>query len=127
MHQIGFAALIEKDRVCMTGADEADATRRYRLLLLVSGTTPRSRRAIENVRRLCGEHLLGRVDLEIIDIRQRPELAQEYQVVATPMLLKVLPLPFRRIVGDLSDTVRLMEALELALPATETDTRRASR
>jgi circadian clock protein KaiB len=122
MRQIGFAELTEKDRVYMTGAEEADSTRRYRLLLLVSGNTPRSRRAIGNVRRLCSEHLVGRVDLEIIDIRERPELARDYQVVATPMLLKVLPLPLRRIVGDLSDTVRLMEALELASPATETDT-----
>jgi circadian clock protein KaiB len=62
------------------------------------------------------------VELEIIDIHQRPELAREYQVVATPMLLKEWPRPLRRIVGDLSDTVRLMDALELDLPATPTDT-----
>jgi circadian clock protein KaiB len=122
MHQTGVAELTERDRVYMTDAEEADATGRYRLLRLVAGKTRRSRCAIQNVRRLCGEHLVGRVDLEIIDIRQRPELAREYQVVAVPMLLKLLPLPLRRIVGDLSDTVRLMEALELAAPAKETDT-----
>jgi circadian clock protein KaiB len=121
MRQIGFAELTEKDRVYMTGAEEADPTRRYRLLLLVAGNAPRSRRAIENIRRVCREHLVGRVDLEIIDIHQRPELAREYQVVAVPMLLKLLPLPLRRIVGDLSDTDRLMEALELTVSATEAD------
>jgi circadian clock protein KaiB len=122
MRQIGFAELTERDWVYMTGAGKVDTTQRYRLLLLVAGNTGRSRRAIANIRSLCSEHLVGRVELEIIDIHQRPELAREYQVVATPMLLKEWPRPLRRIVGDLSDTVRLMAALELDLPATPTDT-----
>jgi circadian clock protein KaiB len=122
MRLMGFEELNERDRVYMTGAEKADSTSRYRLLLLVAGNTPRARRAIENVRRLCREHLAGRVELDIIDIQQRPEMARENQVVATPTLMKLLPLPLRRIVGDLSDTDRLMNALELDQPATHTDT-----
>jgi circadian clock protein KaiB len=90
----------------------------HRLRLIVAGSTIRSRRAIENLRRVCTQHLAGHSDLEIIDIYQQPQFAREYQVVAAPTLVKLLPLPVRRIVGDLSEEDRLLRALDLAaLPA----------
>lgn len=91
------------------GAD--DPARPYRLRLFVAGSTLRSRHAIENLRRLCAEHLPGQVDLEVIDIYQQPDLAERYQVIAAPTLLKLLPLPVRRIAGDLSETARVLRGL----------------
>ena len=86
---------------------------RYTLRLFVAGTTAHSLRAIENLRRICDAHLAGRVDLEIVDIYQHPELAGRHQVVAAPTLVKVLPLPLRRIIGDLSEEQRVLRGLEL--------------
>lgn len=85
----------------------------YLLRLFVSGTTPRSARAIQNIRALCEEKLQGRYELEVIDIYQHPEMVKTEQVVVTPTLVKKLPLPFRRIIGDLSDTVRVLTGLDL--------------
>jgi circadian clock protein KaiB len=103
----------------MNGTDGADPAPLYQLLLLVAGSTLRSRRAIENLRRICEEQLAGKVDLQIVDIYQRPELAAKYQVVAAPTLLKLLPLPVRHIIGDLSAQDRVMEGLDLDLPPAE--------
>ncbi len=92
----------------------------YRLRLMVAGSNARSRRAVENLRLICDRHLRGNVDLEVIDIYQRPELARDYQVVAVPTLLKLVPLPVRRIIGDLSDTQRVIDGLDLvATPAAD--------
>jgi circadian clock protein KaiB len=85
----------------------------YRLRLIVAGGTHRSRRAIEALRSVCNKRLAGLVDLEVIDIYQLPEMAREYQVIAAPTLLKLLPLPVRRIIGDLSDSEQLLRILEL--------------
>ncbi len=85
----------------------------YVLRLFVTGTTPRSQRAISNVRKFCDENLPG-CDLEIIDIYAHPEATREYQILATPTLVKVLPEPLRRLIGDLSDPARLMAGLNLA-------------
>jgi len=85
----------------------------YRLRLIVAGGTHRSRKAIETLRSLCNSRLAGVVDLEVIDIYQLPEMAREYQVIAAPTLLKLLPLPVRRIIGDLSDSEQLLRTLEL--------------
>ena len=81
------------------------------LKLYVSGMTPRSRRAIANLQKLCEEHLLGAYDLEIIDIYQQPGLAKGAQIVAAPTLVKTLPLPLRRVIGDLSDPGRILLVL----------------
>jgi len=83
------------------------------LRLFVAGTTAHSLRAIENLRRICDAHLAERVDLEIVDIYQHPELAGRHQVVAAPTLVKLLPLPLRRIIGDLSEEQRVLGSLEL--------------
>lgn len=81
---------------------------RYVLKLYVSGMTPRSLRAIANLRKLCAKFLPGRHDLEIIDIYQQPALAKGAQIVAVPTLVKELPPPLRRVIGDLSDRGRIL-------------------
>ena len=83
----------------------------YQLRLFIAGTSPRSQRTIENLRRICREHFADRHSLVIIDIYQQPELAQAAQVVAAPTLLKLTPEPLRRIVGDLSDEARVLRGL----------------
>ena len=86
---------------------------RYKLRLFVTGSTPRSARAIANMRRICEENLAGQYDLEVIDVYQDPEATRELQVVATPTLVKVLPEPLRRIIGDLSDREKVLAGLNL--------------
>ncbi len=86
---------------------------RYALRLYVSGATPCSTRAVENVKLLCEEHLPGRYDLEVVDIYQQPGLAEDDQILATPTLVRRLPLPLRRLVGNLSDSERVLGRLNL--------------
>ncbi len=95
------------------GGEDPTATS-FRLRLFVAGGTLRSRQAIENLKRICDRHVVGRVDLEVIDIYQQPELAARHQIVAAPTLVKFLPLPIRRIIGDLSEEERVLRGLELA-------------
>jgi circadian clock protein KaiB len=85
----------------------------YVLRLYVSGMTPNSLRAVENVRKICTEHLEGRYQLEIIDIYQQPFFAKEGQIVATPTLVKELPEPLRRFIGDMSQTERILVGLDI--------------
>jgi circadian clock protein KaiB len=92
-------------------ADKSSA--RYVLRLYVTGTTPRSARAIENIRTVCEANLRGRYDLEVIDIYQQPEQAKPAQILVTPTLVKTLPLPFRKMIGDLSDRERVLAALDI--------------
>jgi circadian clock protein KaiB len=86
---------------------------RYILRLYVTGQTPRSLRSIENLRRLCEKYLKGQFDLEVIDIYQQPALAAEGQIIAAPTLIKTMPLPLRRLVGDFSDQARVVLGLDL--------------
>ena len=88
----------------------------YVLTLYVAGMRPRSQRAIDNIRRLCEEHLAGRYELQIIDIYQQPALAQGEQIVAAPTLVKKLPPPLRQIIGDMSDDGRVSVAMGIKLP-----------
>jgi len=92
--------------------NEAEAPT-FVLRLYVSGMTPRSTRAIENVRKICSDHLEGRYRLEIIDIYQQPIFAKKGQIVAAPTLVKELPLPLRRFIGDMSQTDKILVGLEL--------------
>lgn len=85
----------------------------YVLRLYVSGMTPNSMRAIENVRKICAEHLEGRYQLEIIDIYQQPIFAKEGQIVAAPTLVKELPPPLRKFIGDMSQTDRILLGLDV--------------
>jgi circadian clock protein KaiB len=85
----------------------------YLLKLYVSGMTTNSQRAIENVQKICEEHLKGRFELEIIDIYQQPIFAKDGQIVAVPTLVKELPPPLRKFIGDLSQTERILAGLDL--------------
>lgn len=80
----------------------------------MTGTTARSARAIANLRRVCEEHLQGEYDLEVVDIYLRPEMAKEHQIIAAPTLVKMLPLPLRKIIGDLADEERVLAGLDIA-------------
>ena len=82
------------------------------LRLYVTGTTPRSVSAITNIRKICDEHLKGTYDLEVIDIYQQPMLAKGEQIIAAPTLLRKLPLPLRRFIGDMSDTEKILLGLD---------------
>ena len=96
----------------MTTAASAEGHKHdYVLRLFITGYTEKSRRAVRNITRLCEQHLHGGYDLEVIDIYQQPELAVEHQLVAAPTLFKVLPLPPRRMIGDMSDTGRVLAGL----------------
>jgi circadian clock protein KaiB len=85
----------------------------YVLRLYVTGSTPRSMRAIENIRRICAADLEGRYELAVIDIYQNPEAAREQQIIAAPTLLRVVPTPLRRIIGDLSDRDKVLAGLDV--------------
>lgn len=87
---------------------------RYVLRLYVTGMTPRSTRAIANLRAICDEHLDGRYDLDVIDIYQQPALTKSEQIIAAPTLIKRLPLPMRRLIGDMSNRERVLLGLDLA-------------
>jgi circadian clock protein KaiB len=86
---------------------------RYVLRLYVTGLTLRSSQAIANLRALCQKYLAGRHDLEVIDLYQQPELAAGQQIIASPTLVKELPLPVRHLIGDLSDEQRVLVGLDL--------------
>jgi circadian clock protein KaiB len=86
---------------------------KYVLRLYITGTTPRSMRAIANIKNICENHLKGRYQLEVIDIYEKPKLAKEEQIIASPTLIKKLPLPLRRFIGDLSDTEHILLGLDL--------------
>jgi len=86
--------------------------RKYVLRLYVTGTTPKSVSAIRALRKICDEHLKDVYDLEVIDIYQQPVLAKGEQIIATPTLLKKLPLPLRRFIGDMSDTQQILLGLD---------------
>ncbi len=98
-------------------ADNKDSSEHYVLSLYIAGMTPKSTRAIENLREVCEKNLKGHYKLEIIDIKENPELAQKENIVASPTLVKRLPSPVRNLIGDMTDKDRLYFGLEL-LPET---------
>lgn len=85
------------------------------LRLFVTGNTPRSQQAIRNIDEICKEHLADQYELEVIDVSQHPEKAREYQILALPTLLKELPPPLRKVVGDLSEKEKVLEGLDIQL------------
>lgn len=94
-------------------ARQMPAEEQYALRLYVAGMTPKSTRAVENIRRICEHYLAGRYDLEVIDIFQQPRLAEGDQIVAAPTLVKKLPIPLRRLIGDLSNEEKVLIGLDL--------------
>lgn len=85
----------------------------FDLRLYVAGQTPKSVRAVENLRRVCEEHLAGRYRVEVIDLLEDPRLARGDEIIAVPTLVRKLPEPIRKIIGDLSDTERVLVGLQL--------------
>ena len=83
------------------------------LRLYVTGMTARSKRAIQNIKKICEDHLEGRYDLEVIDIYREPTLARGDQIVATPTLIKKLPVPMRKFIGEMSETDKILLGLDL--------------
>lgn len=106
-------AVLSLDARAMAVSMAAQALTVCVLRLYVNGSSPRSIRAIANIRKICDEHLQGRHDLEIIDISQHPLLAKSEQILAAPTLVKMLPLPSRRFVGDMSLSERILLGLGL--------------
>lgn len=84
-----------------------------RLVLYVAGQTPKSLAAISNLRRICEENLPGQYEVEVIDLKQNPRLAKEHSIVAIPTLVRELPVPIRKIIGDLSDKEQVLVNLKL--------------
>jgi len=100
-------------RATFEQAVQAVAVERYVLRLYVTGMTPRSARAVRNLQAICDQYLSGRYDLEVIDIYQQPVLTKGEQIIAAPTLIKKLPLPMRRIIGDMSNRERVLLGLDL--------------
>ncbi|HSV50430.1 MAG TPA: circadian clock KaiB family protein, partial [Candidatus Acidoferrales bacterium] len=86
---------------------------RYILRLYVTGMTPKSIHAIENIRKICEENLKGRYELEVIDVYQQPQEARNEQIIAAPTLIKKLPLPLRKFIGDMSDKDKILVGLNI--------------
>ena len=94
-------------------AVNGDRQSNYVLRLYVAGMSPRSRAAIDNLRAICEQNLPGRYALDVVDVYQQPEKAREAQLVVAPTLVKELPLPVRRLLGDLSNTDKVLVGLDL--------------
>ena len=97
----------------MSSTPEAAATTKWDLRLYTAGQSPKSLAALANLKKVCDEHLAGRYSIEVIDLLKNPRLAKDDQIVAIPTLVRKLPEPLRRIVGDLSDTERTLVGLQL--------------
>jgi circadian clock protein KaiB len=96
----------------MTAANLA-SSEKWNLRLYTAGQSPKSLAALANLKRVCDEHLAGRYTIEVIDLLKNPRLAKDDQIVAIPTLVRKLPEPLRRLVGDLSDTERTLVGLQL--------------
>lgn len=92
---------------------EAARNEKWALRLYTAGQSPKSLAALVNLKRVCEEHLAGRYSIEVVDLMKNPRLAKDDQIVAIPTLVRKLPEPLRRIVGDLSDTERTLVGLQL--------------
>lgn len=92
---------------------KAASAKQYDLRLYVAGQTPRSLQALSNLKRICEEHLAGRYRVEVIDLIKKPQLAAGDQILAIPTLVRAIPKPARKIIGDLSNTERVLVGLDL--------------
>lgn len=95
-----------------------DSDEQWDLCLYVTDRSPKCLRAIDNLRRACEEHLAGRYDIEVVDLLENPRLAADDQILAVPTVVRRLPAPIRKVVGDLSDSNRLLIGLQLRPPGT---------
>ena len=106
-----------------TGADTAGTGEQWDLCLYVTDRSPKCLRAIENLRRACEEHLAGRYTIEIVDLLENPRRAADDQILAVPTVVRRLPVPIRKLVGDLADSDRLLVGLQLRPPGSQRDAR----
>ena len=95
--------------------DTTDDQQMYELKLFVTGAAPNSAQAIANVTNICEEHLQNRYNLEVIDVYQQPSKAKDQRILALPMLLKSFPLPLKRLIGNMSDTPKVLNSLGLTV------------
>lgn len=117
-HNVEPAALGPGDlRAVFEEAASTPEASRYVLRLYVTGMTPRSVRAVKNLQVICDEYLKDRYELEVVDIYQQPVLTKGEQIIAAPTLIKKLPLPMRRIIGDMSNRDRVLLGLDLVSAA----------
>ena len=103
----------EKISLDVSGPPPADVCGKYILRLYITGMTSRSARTLENLQTFCEKYLPGRYELQVIDVYQQPDLARTEQIVAVPTLIKKLPLPLRRLIGDMSDEERVLVGLDI--------------
>ena len=96
-----------------TKSKEAGSGEKWELRLYTAGQTPRSLAAFRNLKKVCEEHLPGQYEIEVIDLLANPRLAKDHQIVAIPTLVRKLPNPIRKIIGDLSDVERTLVGLDL--------------
>jgi circadian clock protein KaiB len=101
------------DSVPLDPLPEAEETEQWNLRLYVAGQSPKSLKACANLMRICEEHLDARYDIEIVDLLEHPQLAAGDEIVAIPTLVRRLPAPMRKIIGDLSDSDRVLVGLQL--------------
>lgn len=101
--------------LAQSGNDADQQDRHYELRLFIAGASTNSRHAVANLKGLCDAHLAGRYSLEIIDIHQQKEFAESAQIIAVPLLIKSFPLPERRLIGDMSDTRKVLKGLGISL------------
>jgi circadian clock protein KaiB len=106
------------------GEQNESTPEQWQLRLYVAGQTPRSVAAFANLKKICEEHLPGRYDIEVVDLVKHPQLAAGDQILAIPTLVRKLPQPLRKIVGDLRDTERALVGLQLRPAGTENEVRR---
>lgn len=92
---------------------QEDSNEHFNLTLYVAGQTPKSVTAFANLKKICEEHLQGRYTLEVIDLMKHPELAQEHQILALPTVVRRLPTPMRKLIGDLSNTEKTMVGMQI--------------
>ena len=116
------SGMADLDEPWPTSLDEPG--QRFVLRLYVASLTPRSVSAIQSIKAICETHLEGRYELEVIDIYEQPGLARSEQIVAAPTLIKTLPLPLRRLIGDMADQTRVLVGLDLRPRAGDPPTRR---
>jgi circadian clock protein KaiB len=111
----------EKDVAVGGAKPKGERLATYLLKLYVTGTSPRAEVAIANLRRICEQELGGEYELEIIDVLEHPQIAEDDKILATPTLIKQLPPPLRRVIGDLSDKAKVLLGLEVRRDATNSD------
>ena len=92
---------------------EPEETEKWELRLYIAGQTPRSVAAFRNLKKVCEEYLAGRYEIEVIDLLVNPRLAKDHQIIAIPTLVRTLPDPVRKVIGDLSDVERTLVGLDL--------------